>query len=100
MPRREAFSPPPVFDFCLWGAVTAAAKAQILFLKLQIGGFDDVGEDLDIAVDLLAELLAGTAAGIDRHSLELVAHPWVSHCAAQLRTEFVGDRRRGARRNK
>ena len=40
-----------------------------------MGGLDDVGKDLDVAIDRLAELFAWTAAGVDRHRLEFVAHP-------------------------
>src|SRR5262249_34341222 len=73
--------------------------SECLLLEFQIGGLDDVGEDLDVAIDFLAELLAGTAAGVDRHRLELIAHPRIGQCAPGLRSELVGDRERRAGRD-
>src|SRR5262249_49911748 len=82
-----------------WSEFAAAARQRILLLEFQIGGLDDVGEDLDVAVDLLAELLAGPAAGIARHRLELLAHPAIGERAPHLRIELVRDRRRRAGRD-
>src|SRR5205823_10733723 len=42
-------------------SVPAHAIPRLLF-ELQIGGFDDVGEDLDVGLDLGAELCPRTAA--------------------------------------
>src|SRR6516225_2634581 len=80
-------------------AAAASHEEPTLLLELQMGGLDDVGKDLDVAIDRLAELFAGTAAGVDRHRLELVAHPRISQCAPGLRAKLVGDRRRRAGRD-
>ena len=85
--------------FVATSAAAAGREAPTLLLELQIGRLDDIGEDLDVAVDFIAELLAVTAAGVDRHRLELIAHPRIGQRAPRLRTELVGDRGRRAGRD-
>src|SRR5262245_18926129 len=67
-------------------------QKRTLFLELQIGCLDHIREHLDVRIDLFPELLAGTAAGVDRHGLELLAHSWVGKRAPRFRTELIGDR--------
>src|SRR5262249_35004284 len=72
---------------------------RALLLKLQVGGSYDVAEYLDVALDLLAEFFAGTAAGVDRHGLELLAHPRVGQRATRFHVELVGNGGRRAGSN-
>src|SRR5262249_41212609 len=96
---RKPFLQPRSSTSVAWRALAAAAREPILLLEFEIGSLDDVGENLDVAIDLLAELLAGTAAGVDRHRLELLAHPAIGERQTQLRIELMGDRRRRADRD-
>src|SRR5437868_12827181 len=98
-PLRLSYHRAELMEAFLAGCVCRRQK-RTLFFELQIGCLDHIREHMDVGIDLFPELLAGTAAGVHRHSLELVADPWIGHCAAQLCTKFIGDRRRGARRNK
>src|SRR5262249_62375006 len=85
--------------FVAAGVRLSSRQALTLLLELQIGGLDDIGEDLDVAFDFIAEFLAGTAAGVNRHRLELVAHPRIRPRAPRLRTELRGNRGRRAGRD-
>src|SRR5262249_32180461 len=96
---RNPFLQPRSSTSVAWRALATAAREPILLLEFEIGSLDDVGEDLDVAIDLLAELLAGTAAGVGRHRPELLAHPAIGERAPPLRTELVGDRGRRAGRD-
>src|SRR5262249_55509448 len=80
-----------VFNFRRMACGCGDGATRSLLLKFQVGGFYDVAEHLDVALDLLAKLFAGTAAGVDRHGLELLAHSRVGQRATRFHVELVGN---------
>src|SRR5215470_18902553 len=88
--------PPRAASFRWNRADFLAAAAEALLLEFQVGGLHHLAVGLDVVVDLLAELIARPAAGIDRHRLELLAHAGVRERAPQLALELLRDRARRA----